>query len=186
MDRSTGKRIREIRQSQKMTITELAKVVMVSKSLISQVERGEVLPSLPTLEKIATALKVPIGDVFKIETQAVEEEDIVVRKACRKKIMLPNSSTTYYMLTPNLREKLEFLLIEVPPDTAEDKMNTFSHEGREYFMIIEGQLVLHLGDKEYVLEEGDSGCFDSSQRHVFNNRSGKKAAFLIAATESFL
>lgn len=142
------------------------------------------LPSLPTLEKVANALKVPISEVFKIESQSTEEEDVVVRRANRKKIMLPNSSTNYFMLTPSLREKLEFLVIEVPPDTENDKMDTFRHEGREYFMVLEGQLILHLDDKQYILDVGDSGCFDSSQRHVFQNKSEHKASFLIAATST--
>jgi len=159
-------------------------MVGVSKSLISQVERGEVLPSLPTLEKISIALKVPITEVFKIENTQVEEEEVVVRKENRKKIIIPNSSMIYYLLTPSLRDNMEFLVIEVPPHADREKVDTFKHEGKEYFLVLSGELNLFLEDKKYVLNEGDSGCFDSSKKHIFKNFTDKTAYFLIAATSS--
>lgn len=184
MINTTGSRIRKIRQEQRITIAELARMVGVSKSLISQVERGEVLPSLPTLEKIAVALKVSISEVFRIENNQVEEEEVVVRKENRKKIIIPNSSMIYHLLTPNLRDNMEFLVIEVPPHADEEKVDTFKHEGKEYFLVLQGQLNLFLEDKKYLLNEGDSGCFDSSKKHVFKNFTEKTASFLISATSS--
>jgi len=185
--KATGSRIRELRQLHGITIAELAKMVGVSKSLISQVERSEVLPSLPTLEKIAIALKVSISEIFEIENIEVEEEEIVVRKGNRKKIIIPNSSMIYHLLTPNLREDLEFLVIEVPPSEEINKVDTpFSHAGKEYFLVLSGQLHLVLGDKKYILNEGDSGCFDSNKKHIYKNYTDKTAYFLIAATSSLL
>ncbi|MEL7563597.1 MAG: XRE family transcriptional regulator [Dehalobacterium sp.] len=187
MINATGSRIRAIRQSQGITIAELAKMVGVSKSLISQVERSEVLPSLPTLEKIAVALKVSISEIFKMENIRVEEEEVVVRKENRKKIIIPNSSMIYHLLTPNLRDNMEFLVIEVPPQTDSKKVDTpFKHDGKEYFLVLNGQLHLILDDKKYVLNEGDSGCFDSSKKHVFKNFTDKTAFFVIAATSGLL
>lgn len=182
---ATGSRIRELRQLRGITIAELAQMVGVSKSLISQVERSEVLPSLPTLDKIANALKVSLSEIFKIENTEVEEEEIVVRKDNRKKIIIPNSSMIYHLLTPNLREDLEFLVIEVPPSGENNKIDTpFSHDGKEYFLVLSGQLHLILEDKKYILNEGDSGCFDSNKKHVFKNYGDKTAYFVIAATSS--
>lgn len=183
----TGKRIREIRKSKHMSIVELADMVGVSKSLISQVERGDIFPSLSTLEKIAIALEVDITQFFKIESAPpVSESEIVVRGNKRKKITMPNSSMIYNLLTPNLRKSLEFLLIEIPPfaekGEEEEEIETFKHEGEEYFFVLEGQLELVIGEQSYVLNAGDSGCFDSSHGHVWRNNSNQKGAFLIAAT----
>lgn len=182
MVRTTGSRIREIRKSQGMTMAKLADTIGVSKSLISQVERGEVLPSLPTLEKIAVFLNVPISEVFKVENNQIEEKQFIVRKENRKKIVIPDSSMTYYLLTPSFRENMEFLVIEVPPFADKERIDTFKHEGKEYFLILEGQLRLDLEDQSYTLNEGDSGSFDSSRKHSFKNLTDKNAYFLIAAT----
>ncbi|MCL1976424.1 MAG: isochorismatase family protein [Firmicutes bacterium] len=64
----TGWRIKELRMAQNISVAELAQAAHVSKSLISQVERAEVYPSLKTLEKIASALKVNVGDFFQGES----------------------------------------------------------------------------------------------------------------------
>lgn len=183
----TGKRIREVRKSKNISIVELAKMVGVSKSLISQVERGDVFPSLSTLEKIAVALEVDITQFFKIESAPpFSETEIVVRENKRKKITLPNSSMVYNMLTPNLRKSLEFLLIEVPPYSAkeaeEEEIEIFKHDGEEYFFVVEGQLELAIEEQRYLLNAGDSGCFDSSLAHVWRNNSDQKGSFIIAAT----
>ncbi|ATW24941.1 helix-turn-helix domain-containing protein [Candidatus Formimonas warabiya] len=180
----TGGRIRQIRKGKNISIVELASIVGVSKSLISQVERGDIFPSLQTLEKIADALEVEITEFFKIESPKITEEDIVVRGNNRKKITMPNSSMVYYMLTPTLRKSLEFLIIEIPPNSVkeESEIETFKHDGEEYFLVLEGQLELVVGNHKYSLNAGDSGCFDSSHGHVWRNNSSKKGSFLIAAT----
>lgn len=189
----TGKRIREVRKSKHISIVELANMVGVSKSLISQVERGEIFPSLSTLEKIAAALEVEITQFFKIDAPPISESEIVVRANKRKKVTMPNSSMIYNLLTPNLRKSIEFLLIEIPPHTLrdgeeEEEIETFRHEGEEYFFVIEGQLELVIGNNEqvYTLNAGDSGCFDSSHKHVWRNNTDKKGSFLIAATSPTL
>lgn len=182
-----GNAIRKIRRAKKMTMQDLSEKVGVSKSLISQVERGEVLPSLTTLEKIAVVLEIPITEFFEVESEEIYEEDIIVRKGSRKKIIMPGSPVIYNMLTTSLKNKIEFLLIEVPPKVLKESYDTtFKHKGEEYFMVLEGQLHLSIGDKQFVLNEGDSGCFNSGIAHSFENKTDKKTVFLVAVTESFI
>ncbi|MBW6464546.1 MAG: cupin domain-containing protein [Firmicutes bacterium] len=182
-----GDVIRKIRRSKKMTMQELSDSVGVSKSLISQVERGEVLPSLTTLEKIAAVLDMPITDFFEVESDEINEEDIIVRRDHRKKIIMPGSPVVYNLLTKSLKNKIEFLLIEVPPNVYKETVDTtFKHRGEEYFIVLEGQLHLTIDDKQFVLNEGDSGCFNSGIAHAFENKTDKKTVFLVAVTESFI
>lgn len=180
--------MREIRKSKNISIVDLASRVGVSKSLISQVERGEILPSLSTLEKVANALSIEITEFFKImEPRRLSEGEVVVRKNNRKVITIPNSSMVYQLLTPNLHQNLEFLIIDIPPDgERQNEIETFKHEGEEYFLVLEGELMLCIGHEEYLLEQGDSGCFDSNHGHVWKNVRGKKGTFLIAATAALV
>jgi len=53
---SLGRRIRGARQERQMTLEELAKAAGVSKSVLSQVERGTTNPTLATLWNVAKAL----------------------------------------------------------------------------------------------------------------------------------
>ena len=56
--------IRNIRQSQKMTVEQLAAKSGFSKGFISQVENFRVTPSLKALDKIASALGLDLSDLF--------------------------------------------------------------------------------------------------------------------------
>jgi transcriptional regulator with XRE-family HTH domain len=56
-----AERLRELRKERRMTATQLAAAVHVSKSFISQLESGRTSVSLATLGRIAAALEVPTG-----------------------------------------------------------------------------------------------------------------------------
>ena len=58
-----GQRIREAREDRGLNQTELAALVRVSQSSISQIESGDIFPSIPTLEAICAALQVAIDFV---------------------------------------------------------------------------------------------------------------------------
>lgn len=58
-------RIKEIRESKGMTQTELSKKTGITRTTIWKLETGEEeVTTSKTLEKIADALEVPIGDLF--------------------------------------------------------------------------------------------------------------------------
>ncbi|MEW6273688.1 MAG: helix-turn-helix domain-containing protein [Bacillota bacterium] len=182
---SLGKKLRELRQVRGLTITDLAEAVNISKSLISQVERGEVVPSLTTLRKIAKGLNVSITEFFEDDEQAPpvsNENEVVVRKAKRKKLFIPGSNAKYELLTPNLQRKIEFLLIEVLPNNRQEEVVQLSHAGEECSLVLEGELTVMLGDKVFTLQEGDSISFDSGIPHSIENRTDKKTVVVTAIT----
>lgn len=185
MIEDTGKNLKAIRTAKKMSMAELANKIGISKSLISQVERGEVLPSLTTLDKFATAFGVPITRLFNIEVDMSEEENILVRRNKRKKVSLPGSPNTYNVLSPSLHSDTEFLCIEYPPGQGKEDFSQnpdiFVHEGTEHFYVLEGTLEFYINDNKYIVNEGDSGVFDSSNCHYFLNTTDKMAKIIICA-----
>lgn len=65
-----GQRVRKIRHEQGLGVKELAERAGVSPGLISQIEHGQSIPLLETLEKIAKCLHVPLADFF------IEKQDV--------------------------------------------------------------------------------------------------------------
>lgn len=59
-DDSVGSRIRQTRKFLKFTQAELSENIGISGSHLSDIERGKMLPTLPTLQKISSALSRPI------------------------------------------------------------------------------------------------------------------------------
>ena len=158
-------RLRDIRQEKGFSLQTLADACDVSASLISQVERGRVVPTLTTFWKICEALNVQMHDFF--DKQMGESR--VVRKDRRKTIQFPGSHVQYQLLSPHLQGQIEFLLVEISPGKAHDPEGMVTHNGEECGYILSGELIIRLGSEELHLYEGDSICFPSSTPHRFVN-----------------
>lgn len=59
-------KIKEVRQSKKISISELSRLSGISKGHISKIERQEVLPSIHALVSIAIALKVDATELYEV------------------------------------------------------------------------------------------------------------------------
>lgn len=159
-----GNIIRKLRRKQNISIEQLAEKTGLSTGLISQLERNITGPSVASLWKIAKALNVSINYFF----EGFEENDPIVRKNERKKIQLPNSNITYELLCPNLQRAIEMLLVKIEPGECSTE-ERICHEGEECGYVIQGTLKVKWGDKEYLLNEGDSIYLDSTVPHRYVN-----------------
>lgn len=65
---SVGSRVRAIRQARKFTQRELADLAGVYHTTISELERSVTVPSIKTLEKIATALGISVAELLQART----------------------------------------------------------------------------------------------------------------------
>ncbi|MFZ2097760.1 MAG: helix-turn-helix transcriptional regulator, partial [Anaerolineales bacterium] len=66
---NVGMRLRSLREEQGLSLRALAERCGLSINSISQIERGENSPTVSSLHRLATALKVPIATFFQDETK---------------------------------------------------------------------------------------------------------------------
>ena len=59
MNMIVAKNIKQLREENKLSMDELAKLSGVSKSMLAQIERGDGNPTISTLWKISNGMKVP-------------------------------------------------------------------------------------------------------------------------------
>ena len=159
-------KVRAIRQKRGMTIRELADACNVSTSLVSQVERGKVTPTLTVFWRICKALETHMQEFFE---ERNTEESLVVRRGHRKIIQFPDSHLRYQLLTPTLTGQIEFLLVEIEPGQAHDPDSQVTHIGEECGYVLEGELIVKLHDQDIHLYQGDSIAFSSLTPHRFAN-----------------
>lgn len=182
-----GRKIRELRTAAGLTLEELAVGAKVSRSLVSQVERGIATPSLMTLRRIAGVLSLPIAALFAGDEAASDTEAdrwgqrLVVRQGRRKTLHVPDSGLIYELLTPDLNRKMELLWGEIPPGAMSPDESSI-HEGEEFVICLSGSLVIVYEDREYELQVGDSIYFDCTKPHRLENRSDAICRILIAIT----
>jgi mannose-6-phosphate isomerase-like protein (cupin superfamily) len=79
---------------------------------------------------------------------------------------------TWSRLTAAAEADAEFLEISYAPG-ATSGANMSHHEGREFGLVLEGELVVQLGFQQLTLNEGDSIVFDSTTPHRLTNKSAE-------------
>ena len=67
LQKKLGRRIAELRRSQKLTQEQLSEAVGCSVEFVSLVERGVNAPTVAGLEKFAKVLKVDVRDMFSFQ-----------------------------------------------------------------------------------------------------------------------
>jgi transcriptional regulator with XRE-family HTH domain len=174
-DDQLGKRIRVLRSERGMTLTGLAGRVGITRSFLSGVERGVAYPSLMVLRSIAAALEVPVFLLF----TGPESNGAVVRRDARKVIRPPGAPVSYELISPDLRRKIEMIIVRLKPGLDSQAM---AHEGEECALVLKGQVVITVGDVDYNLNEGDSIYYDSGLPHKARAVGDEPAEIVSAIT----
>jgi transcriptional regulator with XRE-family HTH domain len=168
-----GPRLRDQRKALGLSLRELARRIGVSASLVSQIERDKVNPSVSTLYALARELGLKMGDLFDTDAvappgdrrRAHELPPPVVVPEGRSVINLA-SGIVWERLTPERDPAVEFL--QVTYDVGSESCpadSLVTHGGREYAYVISGRLGVRIDFDEYCVEPGSSITFDASSPH---------------------
>jgi len=158
-----------------MSLQELSRLSGVSVGTLSQVERDRANPSLRVLTKIKAALGAQAGDLFNETGTALEDPSFVRRRDRRPFCDL--GYLTKELLSAGTGHALEIMILHVPPhgSSGDQPLTSPTEKGG---LILEGALMLNVGDKTATLHEGDSFVFDGQNPHSFRNPSGQPAKVL--------
>lgn len=151
-----GLRLKEFRLRRGLSQTELAKLVGVTPSTISQVESNLIYPSLPALMKMAEALAVDLTSFF--EDRQEGQGRLVFTPADAVEVKFPNlpeAAVQARLLYPvDFEVRAEPYLIEISPK-ATLPAHFFFHKGEEIGYILSGRLQVKVGKGVYHLKAGD-------------------------------
>jgi transcriptional regulator with XRE-family HTH domain len=174
ISKDLGARLRQARERKGFTVRGLARYVGVSPSLVSQVERGRVMPSVGTLYSIANQLELVVDDLFRDAGRVGKSERAAALNDATDPIQRPSNRRTIRLaegvrwerLTPRPDPEVEFLYVvyEAGAESC-DKDSLIRHGGKEYAYIINGRLGLKVGFEEFELGPGDSITFDAQMPH---------------------
>ena len=157
-----GDRIRLLRLQQNRTMAEIAQKCQVSKSLISKIENGKVIPSVGALVKIAGALGAPVSALIESENNA---HAVYTSKEKSHKDMIRTERGLYLhpFATEHKNNKMQPFLHVVHKGEVLPRVD--SHQGQEFIFVLKGILKFQVGNVEYILNEGDSIYFESIEKH---------------------
>jgi len=173
-----GARLRALRVERGLSVNELALRAGVSAGTVSQVERNKANPSVRILERLRQALSVPL-------TALLEGDDAIsdpvvgdfVRKAGERPLFdVGKHGMQKELLSPHGDHDLKMMIILLPAGAGSDEV--LVGVGEKAGLVLEGTVVLNVGDRRSVLQAGDSFQFNSAVPHSVRNESGEMARVL--------
>lgn len=163
-----GKKLKEIRLKQDMTIQMLADRSDVSSNMISRIERGLTIPSVEILMRLATVFDKSIN--YFVEDVASSHEVVHTRPGQRDKTVYDDEHNMHTeSFTSGLRDpQFMSFYCTVQKGGQSGEANMY-HPGDELIYILEGRMKMTIVDEEFILEAGDSLCFKSHLPHHWEN-----------------
>ena len=166
LDRHLGAQVRTARQRNRLTIADVAQLAELSPGMLSKIENGQATASLDSLVRIANALGVTVGALFKgygapggsARLVKAGEGMEVVRRGTSK-------GHTYHLLSYDQGPRKRFEPFLISMDDASEVFPTFEHPGTEFIHMLAGRLEYRHGDVTHLLEPGDSLTFDGAVPH---------------------
>ena len=179
-----GEKIRGMRLKKSMGLVELGQHTGLSAALLSKIERGKLIPTLPTLMRIAMVFGVGLEYFFSDERK--RHVVAIVRKDERKRFPeRPGANDVAYFFESldfkAQERKLNAYFAEFEP-VAVEKLRPHQHPGVEFVFVTEGKLGLRIGSEEHVLDEQDAIYFDSSVVHNYRRLSKKPCKAILVTT----
>jgi quercetin dioxygenase-like cupin family protein len=179
-----GKKIRQERSSRQMTLERFSEMTGLSKSFLSQVERGITEPSITSLKKIAKQFGFSVVNLFQngdsansgwtydqpvqkapdVKTAYVERA-AVVRADRRKRLCLPGSSVVYDLMTPDMNRQIEVMYMRVKKGDRSGDEPIVDPPGEKVGLVLKGSIEFTVGGESYLLKEGDSLYYPADVPH---------------------
>jgi transcriptional regulator with XRE-family HTH domain len=174
-----GAHVRRLRIDKGLTLRSLASQTGFSPSFMSQVENGQVSPSISSMEKIAEALGVTLGEFF--AAAAGGEGGLVVRAGERSVLSSSWSSAEIEALGPMKSGlRLEPVLITLKPGGRSGK-HPYPHANEEFAFVVEGQVRLTLGPEQQALATGDAVTILPRELRLWENPTEQAARVLVVS-----
>ena len=173
-DVPVGERLRALRRARKLTLLAVASRAGISEGYLSQVERGVANPSIGTLQQIAAALGLKIGDLFAADFDARPR---VLRVDARPGLAFGVLGRKY-RLTPAAQRHIEAFVGEFDPGGSTGETGYTHGDSEELLLITAGEVELTLDTERHVMTAGDSIVYRSSTPHRLRETAGTPATVL--------
>jgi transcriptional regulator with XRE-family HTH domain len=172
-----AERLKGLREALDIPEAEVAAAANIPVADYMRMESGSVDISVSALHRIAQAYNVELttlmfGDEPKMGSY------FVTRKG-RGVAVERTKAYRYQSLAAGFAgRKADPFLVTVHPKPDEEAVYLNSHSGQEFNLILSGRMLLHIHEKEIILEAGDSIYFNAELPHGMKALGGEEVKFL--------
>lgn len=173
-------RVRELRKKKGWTLEQLSAACGVSRSMLSEIERGHANPTLAVAFRIAQAFSMSLGQL--VETPSATPRIDVIRADDRAFHYRSDKHCRIRTLSPlHLEKAVEFYEIVLRKGGALVSAPHF--EGARELLTVQGGAVrVTSGDDESDLGPGDSAYYPADVDHAIRNTGGDDAVMFLVVT----
>ncbi len=161
------RRVTELRKKNRQTLEQLAAASGVSRSMLSQIERGQANPTLAVTFRIAQAFGISIGEL--IDQPWASSTIEVVRGDDPNNLFRSDEQCQIRTLSPlHMEKNIEFYELRLLPSAS---LSSAPHyEGtKELLTVTRGSACIRSGVTSYNLAEGDSAHYRADVQHAIEN-----------------
>jgi transcriptional regulator with XRE-family HTH domain len=169
-----GVRIRKLRQEKGLSLEELSSLTGFEIGFLSRLEKNEAQPQLGTVIKLSKALDSAFGRLV----SGVGDKLYSITRKDERRIVSRSTSQTgkkqvyiYKSLAPDVKGRhMESLIVQLE-EVSEKEISV--HEGEEFIFVLDGVVVLEIGEDSFELDPGDTAYYLSTTPHHIAAKSGK-------------
>ncbi|MTI57466.1 helix-turn-helix domain-containing protein [Geosporobacter ferrireducens] len=159
--------LKRIREEMKLSLEKTADITGVSKAMLRQIETGESSPTINTVWKIATGLKVPYTSII----NAPQPDTFVVSRSDIEPQIEDDGKYQVYSIFPSEEgRRFEIYTVELEKGCSFCS-NAHGERTQEFITVYEGELTLYVEDEEYIVKAGDAIKFRADRLHAYHNKS---------------
>jgi transcriptional regulator with XRE-family HTH domain len=163
-----GPRLRALRRARSISLAVLAEETGLTSSTLSRLENGKLRPTLEQLLPLARAHGVPLDDLVaapptgdpRIHLRPVRRAGFTVVPLTRR----PGGVQAYKVI--------------YPPAGSSPAATLQTHDGYEWFYVLNGRVRLVLGDQRYEFGPGEAAEFDTRTPHRITSAGAQPAELL--------
>lgn len=177
VSRHVCRRIHEIRQERGWSLDVLSRASGVSRSMLSQIERGQANPTLAVTVRIAGALGLSMAEL--IEQAAPAQNIEYIRADEQSHIFRSDADCTIRTLSPlRLEKDTEFYEVSLNPGSALRSAAHFERT-REFLTVQKGRIAVTSDADTVELGKGDSASYRADVPHEIRNLAKTQAVVFL-------
>jgi transcriptional regulator with XRE-family HTH domain len=158
--------LKNYRVTRNLSLEKLSQATGVSKSMLSQIENGTTNPSISTLLKIASGLKMSFAALLKERKPTM----LIVDNTHMEPILADDKKCRLYPLFPfESGKRFEIYYFEMEPGAHRVSERCLVDHVAEYIFVQQGLLKITVGENESTVHADQSITFDASRQHEYTN-----------------
>jgi transcriptional regulator with XRE-family HTH domain len=176
-----GERLKSLRKSKKMSLTQLSNQSGVQLATLSRIENMKMVGTLESHIQISKALGIDVTELYRNPGESKASLVEFDRDSPHNDVFTHSEHSSYEILTRNLLQK-KMMPVLIRIDAGGKTSVEQNNAGAEKFIfVLEGSIEAHINKETLSLHKGNTMYFDASLPHSLHN-IGKTTAKLLCVT----